>query len=216
MKPSKATVEALDQMARALTPKQRRFAEALAADPERNQTKAALAAGSPNEKQAAITGARWIRLSKVRSYIDALTSEGQKLAKARVGQVVMTAAEVQERLSKQARSDIGVHLKIHEDGHYTVELDPDHTDIVRAIKVRQGADRDGMPWSETELKVADPNVPLQALARIYGLDKSDRPDQPGARTLNINVLLGRLDDGELRNLKTLLARAQELGAGSAA
>jgi hypothetical protein len=40
-----------------LTVQQQRFAEALAADPERNQTRAARAAGS---KQPALMGSKWI------------------------------------------------------------------------------------------------------------------------------------------------------------
>lgn len=217
MRPSKATIEALDKLATdmGLTPMQRRFCEAYAADPDHNGQKAAEAAGV-NPRTARTRASKWLTNANIASYMKQLMAEGKALALKRTASVVMTAAEVQERLSRQARADIGYHLELTEDGGYRVKLDPERTDIIRGIKIKSGCDKDGMPWTETELRVNDPNTPLQALARIYGLDKTDRPDPPGSRTLNLTVVLGKLSEDELRNLKSLLARAQEISAGNAA
>lgn len=93
MKPSKATVEALDKLATdlKLTPMQRRFCEAYAADPDRNATRAAIAAGCG--KKPEVTAYKWQRLTKTRSYLDALMAEGRKLSQVKTGEVVGTLAE---------------------------------------------------------------------------------------------------------------------------
>ncbi len=173
-----------------LTQKQRRFAEALALDPERNQTKAAMAAGS-TVKRAHVTGSQWVRLGKVQAYIKAflgVSPEGAVVAK-RVRPRIADRNEVLRRLTRQARADVGLHLAISGDGTPAVAIDPRHTGIIRGVKVKNGpTDKvTGQPqWTETEIKVADPVPPLVALARIYGME--DQLQKPGDRTLIINVL----------------------------
>lgn len=55
-----------------LTDMQRAFVEALAVDPQRNATKAAIAAGSA-KKGATVQASKWLRLVKVQRYFNALT-----------------------------------------------------------------------------------------------------------------------------------------------
>jgi len=107
--------------------------------------------------------------------------EEKALAKLIVKDAIMEKAELLARLSRQGRSDIGKHLKV-ENGQAEVYVDPEHTDTIREITVKAGPkdDQGNVMWNETKIKVADPVVPLQGLARIYGLEKT-RP------TLNANV-----------------------------
>lgn len=96
----------LDALARELrlTNKQRAFAEALAADTRRNQTKAAIVAGLG--KDAAAKGSRMARVGKVQKYITAITAAATEEAIRRAGTLIMDAAEVQERLSVIGRAPV--------------------------------------------------------------------------------------------------------------
>jgi hypothetical protein len=93
-----------------LTPLQRRFAEALAADPERNQTRAARAAGA--DKDAAVRGSKLVRLGKVREYLQALSAESDHAERRQTAHAVISAREVLQALSAQARADITDFLRI--------------------------------------------------------------------------------------------------------
>lgn len=66
-----------------LTKRQRAFAEALAADPDRNQTRAAIAAGAAS-KHAVCTASRWSRMVKIRQYLAALSGEAVEGARTAV------------------------------------------------------------------------------------------------------------------------------------
>jgi hypothetical protein len=110
-----------------------------------------------------------------------IQKEHKELALILAKHEIMEKPELLARLTRIARADVGKHLKI-ENGQAEVHLDPEHTDIIREITVKDGPRDDAgkRMWTETRLKVADPVVPLQGLARIYGLEKT-RP------TLNANV-----------------------------
>jgi len=94
MRPTKATVEALDKLATdlKLTPMQRRFCEAYAGDPDHNGQKAAEAAGV-NPKTARTRASKWLANANIASYLNQLMAEGRKLAQVKTGEVVGTLAE---------------------------------------------------------------------------------------------------------------------------
>jgi phage terminase small subunit len=85
-----------------LTEKQRRFAEALAADPERNQTKAAVEAGYP-EGAARARGAENVTKRNVQEYLAALASKAIRKANGNAENAVGTLAEHLTILTAQAR-----------------------------------------------------------------------------------------------------------------
>ena len=63
-----------------LTARQVRFAQALSSDIDRNQTRAALAAGA-SPRRAHITGSEWARSRKVREYMAAIVRAAIQLSK---------------------------------------------------------------------------------------------------------------------------------------
>ena len=101
---------------------------------------------------------------------DKITKAHKELAMVIAKSVIMEKKELLERLSEQARSDIGKHLTITKDGA-EVALNPEHTDILREVTVRSGGGVEE-PWTETKIKVADPVPALRELADIYGMKKS--------------------------------------------
>ena len=98
-----------------LTQAQRCFAEALAIDPEKNQTRAAIAAGS-TARSAAVTASKWLRLPKVQSYLAALTKSAEKEVTARTGAHVAKVAEILETLTAQLRLRPQAYVKATERG----------------------------------------------------------------------------------------------------
>lgn len=190
-------VTELDRLARdlRLTPKQRRFAEALAADPSGNKTLAALAAGC-GSAAARFRGSKWLAMPKVRRYVESLRTAAQLALERRTADAVMSAAEVQERLTTLARADLGAHLEVDADGVPRVKIDPAQTYILREVSTRHGPEdevRGGATWTETKVRVADPRPALEALARIKGLGEGARSD--GGVTITGPVLVQLLGGG---------------------
>ena len=76
-----------------------------------------------------------------------ITPEVKALAEQIVRHSVMEKAELLERLSRQARADIGKHLKVDDKGAATVKIDPEHTDTLRewAGLSRRGDSHTGWP-----------------------------------------------------------------------
>jgi hypothetical protein len=95
--------EELEALAKALTPKERAFAEAYAGACRGNATRAAEKAGYQQERRATLTeiGSRLARKVNVRTYIDALLSAHS-----------ITAAEVTRELTDIAKMDLTPYLKI--------------------------------------------------------------------------------------------------------
>jgi Terminase small subunit len=98
-----------------LTQAQRCFAQALAIDPEKNQTRAAMAAGSP-PRSAAVTASKWLKLAKVQSYLAALTKAAEEEVTARTGAQVAKLAEILEMLTAQLRLRPQAYMKATETG----------------------------------------------------------------------------------------------------
>ena len=195
-----------------LTEKQRLFAEAYAQDPEQNATRAAREAGALTG--AGVTAHKWLKVGKIQAYISAVRDRIAANAPPPTTKMpAISSEEVLWRLSRQASSDIGKHLVI-ENGMAHVRLDPEHTDILRELVVREGpTDSTGKPlWVETKIKVTDPCQPLMGIARIYGLEGK----QEGG-TVNIQMNFANFSLEDLRTLKQLAQKAKlELGPGEAA
>lgn len=179
MRPSKATIEELDKLAQELTPKQRAFAEAYAADPERNITHAAIKAGSG--KRPDVTGQKWLGLTRVRSYIDALTFEGRKLAQAKTGEVVGTLAEALAlKTAAMRHAHPQLYLKPTESG----TLAYDHAAVLAApIGTLKDVDRD--ETGDIRPKFHDAQAAADGIIAHY--TGKNRPPE-GNKTLILNVL----------------------------
>lgn len=185
-----------------LSEKQRRYAEHLASDPERNQTQAALNAGYA-ASAARSHGSRLASDCNIQTYMAALIEKSKEAVNvvAMTEDAVMETAEVMLRLSRQGRADIGKHLSVDDDGNWSVRPSKEHTDTIRHLKSRSGCDKDGMAWTETEIKVADPVPALQSLARIYGLEKES--DSGKVVNINIEKLLAVVSPEQLREANRL-------------
>lgn len=181
-----------------LTRRERRFAEALARDPERNQTNAAIKAGYP-ENAAHVRGSETVRKRKVQTYMAAVVEEARtqapqlarQLPEFEPDEAALSTAEVLLRLSRQGRSDIGRHLVIDDAGEGRPRLDLKHTDIVREYQVEEHT----IPGDKrrtlvrTKLKVADPVPALLGLARIYGLEDRGADDDEMQRVLRVRAFI---------------------------
>lgn len=203
-----------DKLARdlRLSGTQRRFAEAwavaFAADP--NVTATAVQRSVDPEGQSAgtasVRGNAKLRNPRVKAYISALL--GDAAASARTRGAVMGAREVMERLSEQARADLGDHLRIRRDGSHEVRLNRKRTKTLRSIETVKRSP-DGTVRRD-KIQVSDPVPPLRSLARIYGLET---PDQPGPPPVQIRVeLLRQLPEADLRQLLPVMERLERLAA----
>jgi hypothetical protein len=158
-----------------LTPLQRRFAEALAADPERNQTRAARAAGA--SKDAAVRGSKLVRLGKVREYLQTLSADAARTESRRTADAVVSAREVLEALSAHARADFADFLRIEPGprcSHCGRGGDRVELDVAQGIRrgkgqlvsryVSRGKGRGGSLTLVSSLRA------LTLLGRFYGLE----------------------------------------------
>lgn len=100
-----------------LTHQQLSFTLALAADPERNQTNAAMAAGCTT--QPAIQGSRWARMGKIQTVLGLLTAKAAALVERKTLRAIASKAEVLEYLTTVTRARTGDYLK-----QGTEDLDP--------------------------------------------------------------------------------------------
>lgn len=88
-----------------LNERQRKFAEALAADPERNQTRAAIAAGLPTTSAPPWASVA-VRLAKVQEYMAAITGRALERRQEReVAKAQVTLDRVIDRLAAQMDSE---------------------------------------------------------------------------------------------------------------
>ena len=196
-----------------LTRKQRLFAEALALDPDHNQTKAALKAGYA-QSSASVRAAEMIKMRSFKEYTAAFIAVAEKRAllsrpETGIEAAVMDEAELLWRLTMIGRSDIGSHLEIAEDGSFRVKLDRQKTGIVREVVTKEimGGDEGKGAVLETRIKVADPLPALLGLAKIKGIEPEERPKDSGGARNNILVILGQLPEKKLDELLTLARSA---------
>ena len=106
-----------------------------------------------------------------------ITPEVKALAEQIVRHSIMEKDELLERLSRQARADIGRHLKIDDTGQVRVEIDLEHADTIRSIEP-----------TALGLKIkVDSSLPaLAELADIYGLKNQPPP------SIDMKVLIQEL------------------------
>lgn len=92
-----------------LTQLERRFAEAMARDPERNQTRAAKAAGYKNPRDAC--GIVWKRPS-VKKYFDMLTEAAQEIEAQDTANAVLTLASIRETVRRHIELNLAKVARI--------------------------------------------------------------------------------------------------------
>ena len=126
-----------------------------------------------------------------------VSKEHLELAMVIAKSAIMEKTELMEKLSRQARADIGKHLKIDDKGDATVRLDPEHTDILREVAVTPAG---------TRIKIESPIPALLELAEIYGLKKQPPPSVD--MKVSIQTLQANLTPAQLREA-ALAAIAQE-------
>jgi len=176
-----------------LTPFQCRFVEALAVDPERNQTRAAIVAGAPR-KGAAAQASRLLTLVKVQKYFHALTTEAEEGRAQGTQAAVAGLAEVLTMLTAQMRVRAGDYVVPSMDGGYVVDAQ-----AVRAA-------RPGLITGDlNKLKLADSQGAAKALLAHY----TDKPLVAGGGNVTLNTVINGLSD----ELVTALFRAMALASG---
>lgn len=220
------TAAQLDQLARKLklTHQQRRFAEALAADPKRDQTAAARAAGY-TDKDLSRAGSRLAVRPKVTEYIRALMLAATPVevvarvpaAQGKTAHAVATLTEALGTLSMIQRGTDPAEL-ITEGGAVSIAalraLPPGMLKKYRA-KTTQERDPNGERGDTREVleisfELESASVAAQALVRHH--DGLDRPEAVPGHTLNVT-----LSPGALRELAMAWLQAPappELPAGS--
>src|SRR5262245_55609894 len=116
-------VTALERLAAdlRLTRKQRAFAEALATDKERNQTRAAHAAGCG--RGAAVTASKWLRLAKVQTYIRAVTEAAEAERRAKTADSLTALERALIALSNILRANIVDCLRETADGKIEIDFE---------------------------------------------------------------------------------------------
>lgn len=200
--PAPAELDALARRLR-LTPRQRAFAEALAQDPNRNQARAAAAAGVAHPDRAAEYGCRWAKNPGVREYLAALTRSARQQVIAKTGRACANVAEVLEILTRQARSNIGQYL----DASGRV-----HVESVREAPpgvVREYEHSDTAHGRRCRLKLESPQGAAEKLLRFHlGAYCNDRETaSPSRVTVNVALLLA---DPALRRMLAERARIAPL------
>ena len=147
-----------------------------------NGTQAAIGAGVKGTPGAIrVTANRLLKKARASGLLE------QKLQQI---EAAMGKEETLLRLSRQARADIGRHLRFGEAGDVSLRVSKDHTDIIREyVEEEVRTTKAGETLTEVRtkrLKVADPVPSLQTLAKIHGLEK---PGPGQGLTVNGNVLL---------------------------
>jgi Terminase small subunit len=157
-----------------LTPIQRRFAEALASDPERNQTRAARAAGAG--KDAAVRGAKLVRLGKVGTYLHHLSEEAQARIERETERTVGDAAKVIRGLWDIVNSSVVDFLRYDPPGPRCIHCGRRgasglFVDPREVIEQGKGAEIKRLKfWTDGgSIELYDRVKALGMLARVYGL-----------------------------------------------
>lgn len=195
---ARARGKKLDELASRLklTPKERRFAEALAVDPERNQTAAARKAGykSDQRRHGSLVAAR----GNVRAYLAAILEEAHAEAQEKTADAVMSVRELWERLTIIARSDMADYTETAEgepgeDGKrksdfFLLRLKTPFASRKGAAVAALKYNSDGLP----EIKLRDSQQALSTLARMYGLlrDKVEVTGEDGGPVVIREVIGG--------------------------
>lgn len=174
-----------------LTEKQREFCLLYIADPERNATRAAERAGyepGPGLRSMACENLTKPDIQRYMAAIEEATGVTRHTA-AMVERRVMSATEVLQGLSEQADADVAHFLARDQNGTITMDFDLEQaqragkTKLIKELTVRSGADKDGMPWTETKIKLVDSQGALDKLAKAHKIYKDDDEGPKGSVTI---------------------------------
>ena len=183
-----------------LTTMQRKFADALASDPERNQTAAARVAGARFPEKE---GSKWVRASKVKGYLQEIASLGRvtppELDHAEVALIDMP--KVERYLASHVFGSMAdfVDIEVENPGtehesnfpvfNFLKAKDRGCLHLIKKLKIKAGFKQavDGgepLPWTETDLELYDSDKSLDTWLKVHGLYK----DGPGAQTGAMDAL----------------------------
>lgn len=172
-----------------LTPLQKRFAEALAADSNASKPDAYIACtGEESRSKASYKAMRLFNSKKVQRYYREIMDSGHVALAERSKYRIMTAWEIRGRLSEIARADYKDFVRVKPNGAFEFDL--------------QACIASGKSWLIKELrhdaetgapivKLHDSAEALKTLAKIEGLMQEAAPPQTPAvlhRTLVLNIL----------------------------
>jgi hypothetical protein len=166
-----------------LTPAQRAFAQALAADPEQNRTAAAITAGVKPGKNAEQSGSRWSRMVKIQSFVAAISQKALLQAQGRLGEVVLTRADLIAENAKLALRTKGGRV-VH--------------------RVRK--DREGNVVEETTERTEDGAKALAELRALYDADRAPAA-QTNVQTLILQMFGEQPDPERVRGVWQRLVRS---------
>ena len=189
-----------------LTEKQRRFAEALARDPEENQTRAAEVAGLG--KPWAVQGAKMVKLGKVRAYIAAIHAEAGLTAVRADGaeSAIASREEVLRAITEDMRSDIADVVHINADRSWDIDVAGAIASGKSRIIRELGYDSQGRP----RVKLVDPQKAKDQLARFHGIYADEARNQE----TTLGELVKALDAATRLAMAKALLRGHSNGNGN--
>jgi hypothetical protein len=189
-----------------LTDQQRRFAEALAADPEQNQTAAAKAAGS---SQPAMMGSKWMRLDKVKQYLAAISKKAIQKAERSHNNAVADLAESLAKASEVLRANV-VAQAIKEDGSVDIEvLRNAPPGVLKKYKTKSRMERDPTDpekWTRVE-EVAFEAESVMSAAQLLTRHYDAVKDREEKKAPQVNILIQQLSTEELETLEAICVKA---------
>jgi len=206
----KRSQEELDLLAKKLrlSEKMRKFAEAYVLDPKRNKSKAARAAGAQSPGKQ---GHTWANMTKVQTYVNAMLTKAQEVEEFRTGETVLQLAEAEGILSRQARGNMGQFIDVVVQGkgedrrsfpcfNFERAQNAGCLSNIRKLKVRAGFTPEGLPWTETDLELFDPQRSMDMLFRLRGWYKDEAQAQPEAMAAIWAAFLARVPPSVLQAL----------------
>jgi len=161
--------------------KQKAFVEALAKDPERNQTKAALAAGY-SASTASKRGSELMARPEVQNALQEFIGKASKRS-------LLTVERVQEELARLAFSDPAELVDEHGKLKPLHEIEPDARAVIASIESEElfdgvGKERERIGTLQ-KVKLWDKGKALDLAARHLGMVRESPQLQVGALTLVI-------------------------------
>lgn len=150
-----------------LTPKERRLAELMAADPERVQWRAAAEAGyKGNEASLIATAARTLARVRVREYMAKLGSQAIDRANARTEGAIADLAECLEFLTTVKRARITDYIR--DDGEWDVQkLKAAPAGLMKAIEFRSTTSEEGQAFTSQKVTFESALAATQSLLKHY-------------------------------------------------
>lgn len=192
-----------------LTEKQRLFAEALMADPERNQTKAAEAAGLGTPYH--VQGSKMVRVGKVQQYmaaIDAMAGLTEGKGEATESKIA-SRQEVLELMTAHARADPDDFLDEFGSFSLSKAREAKKTKLLREItvdeKVINVEGEQHVLERKTKFKVVDQQKALDQLARHH---KIFEEGGQGGREGTLGDLVRAMDAATRLAMAKLMLRGQ--------